>query len=156
MIDRLKQINRTLLELITGILIFALLCQMIVLFIPISQKSFAIGFWTGIILACFCAVHMLRSLNKAFSCDEKTAARVMAGGYIIRYLVIGAILVLLYYTKIGHPLSCFLGVVGLKAGAYFQPVVHKAYNRIFHETDPVAEPISDDEISEEEQEVSEK
>ncbi len=153
MTDKLKQINRTLLELLTGLAVFAVTCQVAVLFVSIDQMKFLIGFWTGIALAVFSGFHMLRSLNRAFDCDEKAAARVMAGGYLLRYLVIGTLLVLLYLTDKGYPLACFLGVLGLKAGAYLQPLTHKFFNRLFHETDPIPQPLCEEneKVSETEQ-----
>ena len=95
----------------------------------------------GIVVALFSAVHMWHSLQRAFSLDEKGAAGVMARGYVVRYLVTGAMLAVLFYTKIGYPLAGFLGFLGLKAGAYLQPLTHKFYNFIFHETDPVPQAI---------------
>lgn len=144
MIDKLKQMNRTLLELLTGIAFFALACQIAALFPPMDQMRFAIGFWAGIILSFFSAVYIQQSLMKAFCCDEKSAAMLLAGGYILRYLVTGSILIFLFLSGIGYPLACFLGVLGLKAGAYLQPVTHKLYNRFFHETDPVPQPLCEE------------
>ncbi|MGN0431842.1 MAG: ATP synthase subunit I [Lachnospiraceae bacterium] len=152
MTDRLKKVDRALLELMTGIWVFALVCQLTGLFFPIDRIRYAVGLWSGIILALFSSVHMWRSLNKAFTRDEKGAVSIMAGGYILRYLLTGTVLVLLYYTGIGYPLACFLGILGLKAGAYLQPVSHKFYNAVFHETDPVAEPLAEtEEVSEDEE-----
>ena len=97
-----------------------------------------------IIWALLAAVHIWRSLNKAFSCDEKSAAKLIAGGYIIRYLAAAALLLLLYYSNAGYVLAGFLGVMGLKTGAYLQPVTHKFYNKMFHETDPVPQPLEEE------------
>lgn len=143
--ENLKKIDRTLLELLTGIVIYSVLCQLAGLFLPFSRIRFSVGLWLGIMVAVFSAIHMWRSLQKAFLCDEKSAARLLAGGYVVRYLITGAFLVLLFYTGVGYVLTGFLGVIGLKAGAYLQPVTHKFYNRMFHETDPVAEPLSEEE-----------
>lgn len=143
--ENLKKIDRTLLELLTGIVIYSVLCQLVGLFLPFSRTRFSVGLWLGIMVAVFSAIHMWRSLQKAFLCDEKSAARLLAGGYVVRYLITGAFLVLLFYTGVGYVLTGFLGVIGLKAGAYLQPVTHKFYNRMFHETDPVAEPLSEEE-----------
>lgn len=152
MTDSLKKVDRALLELVTGIWVFALVCQFVGLLFPMDRLKYTIGLWAGIILALFSAVHMWRSLNKAFTRDEKGAVSIMAGGYILRYLLTGVVLILLYYTGIGYPLAGFLGVLGLKAGAYLQPVSHKFYNFIFHETDPVAEPLLEtEEVSENEE-----
>ncbi len=143
--DRLKRLDRTLLELITGICVFGLACQSAALPFSINQVKFATGLWMGILIAFFSAVHMWRSLNKAFMCDEKSAARLLAGGYLMRYLITGVFLVVLFYTNAGYVLAGFLGVMGIKAGAYLQPVTHKFYNWIFHEKDPVPQPVSEEE-----------
>lgn len=145
MTDKLKKTDRALLELLSGIVAFGALCQLAGLFFPIHMLKYAVGLWGGIILALLASVHIWRSLNKAFSCDEKSAARLIAGGYIIRYLVTAAFLLFLFYTDIGYVLAGFLGVMGLKAGAYLQPVTHKFYNRLFHETDPIPQPLAEEE-----------
>lgn len=142
--NKLKKMDRTLLELLTGILLFGVLCQLFALPFPMRQDKYAIGLWVGILLAVTSAVHIFRSLNKAFLCDEKSAARLLAGGYLVRYLITGVFLVVLFYTDAGYVLAGFLGVMGLKTGAYLQPPVHKFYNWIFHETDPVPQPLTEE------------
>lgn len=146
MTDRLKRIDRTLLELWSGILVFAVVCQCVVLPFPVGKAGYTIGLWLGILVALFSAFHMWHSLNRAFECDEKTAARKVAGGYIIRYLMTAVCLLILFWADKGYTpvLACFLGVMGLKAGAFLQPFTHKFYNWIFHETDPVPQPISEE------------
>lgn len=144
MTEKLKKVDRTLLELLTGILIFGIICQAAGILFPIQKGKYAMGLWPGILLAGFCAFHMWRSLNKAFLCDAKSAARLMAGGYVVRYLFTGIFLLLLYFTDAGYVLAGFLGVMGLKAAAYLQPVTHKFYNWILHETDPIPQPISEE------------
>ena len=145
MTDKLKKADRALLELVTGILVFALIAQLTGLLFPINKMMYSAGLWMGIAVALFSAIHMWHSLQKAFSLDEKGAAGVMAWGYVLRYLITGAMLILLFYTGIGYPLAGFLGILGLKAGAYLQPLTHKFYNFIFHETDPVPQPFVDEE-----------
>ena len=143
--SKLKRIDRTLLELLTGILIFAVLCQLIGLPFSIHLGKYAIGLWVGTALAVFSAIHMFRSLCKAFECDENTAKRLVAGGYVIRYLVTLVVIGALFYTDTGYVLSGLLGYLGLKAAAYMQPFIHKFYNWLFHETDPIPEPLIEDE-----------
>ena len=152
MIDRLKKCDRALLELATGILLFAVVAQLVGIWFPIDKRMYAVGLWIGIVVALFSAFHMWRSLQRAFTLDEKGAAGVMARGYIIRYLMVAVLLIVLFLTNAGYPLAGFFGVMGLKAGAYLQPLTHKFYNYIFHETDPVAQPITEEEpgIQEEE------
>ena len=141
MLDKLRKLDRTMLELETGILVSAIFCQLVGLMFPMSQERYAVGLWSGILLAGIAAFHMWHSLKKAFLCDEKSAAKIVAGGYIIRYLTAGVFLFVLFYTDAGYVLAGFLGVMGLKLGAYLQPLTHKFYNRIFHETDPIPQPL---------------
>ncbi len=145
MTDKLKRLDRALLELLTGIAVFGIVSQLAGLLFPIDRVKYAVGLWGGILLAFFSAIHMWRSLNKAFMCDEKSAARLLAGGYIIRYLIVAVFLVLIFYTDTGYPLAGFLGVMGLKAAAYLQPLTHKFYNWVFQETDPVPQPLAEEE-----------
>lgn len=145
MTDKLKRLDRALLELLTGIAVFGIVSQLAGLPFPIDRVKYAVGLWGGILLAFLSAIHMWRSLNKAFMCDEKSAARLLAGGYIIRYLIVAVFLVLIFYTDTGYPLAGFLGVMGLKAAAYLQPLTHKFYNWFFQETDPVPQPLAEEE-----------
>lgn len=142
--NRLKKMDRTLLELLTGILFFSIIFQLVALFLPFDRIKSAVGLWPGVLIAFFFAIHMWRSLNKAFQCDEKSAARLMAGGYLIRYLIMAIFLVFLFLTNAGYILAGFLGVMTLKMSAFIQPVTHKFYNRVFHETDPVAMPLAEE------------
>lgn len=144
MTERLKKIDRAILELISGILIFTIFCQLAGLLLPVDRVKFAFGLWSGAMMACILAIHMWKALNKAMLCDEKTAVKIMSGGYLIRYFFTAAYLVFLFYTGVGYALVGFLGVMGLKAGAYLQPMIHKFYNRLFHETDPVPQPLEEE------------
>ncbi len=148
MINRLKKMDRTLLELITGILFFGIFGWLVTLALPFDRIKSAVGWWLGVMIAVFSAIQMWRSLNKAFLRDEKSAARLMAGGYLIRYLIVAVFLVFLFFTNAGYILAGFAGVMTLKMSAFLQPVTHKFYNRIFHETDPVAVPLSETEEAE--------
>lgn len=143
MVNRLKKMDRTLLELLTGILLFGIIGQLVVLLLPFDRVKGAVGWWPGVLIAFLSALHMFRSLNKAFQCDEKSAAKLVAGGYLIRYLIVAVFLVILFLTNAGYILAGFMGVMTLKMSAFLQPVTHKFYNRVFHETDPVAMPLPD-------------
>lgn len=135
MAEKLKKIDRTLLELLTGILISSIFCQAVMLLLPIDPIKSAVGLWMGVLIAFLSAIHMWRSLNKAFSYGEKQAARLLAGSYLVRYLIVAALLICLFLTNIGYVLTGFLGVMTLKVSAFLQPVTHKFYNKFFTETD---------------------
>lgn len=69
----LLKVNRTLFELETGILLFALACQVVIAFFP-QRGEWSRGLWIGILTACLCAFHMWYSLDKGLSLTEKGAA----------------------------------------------------------------------------------
>jgi len=48
------------------------------------------------------------------------------------------------YTGALDVLIVFLGYMSLKVTAYLQPITHKLYNLLFHETDPVPEPMPEE------------
>lgn len=145
MIKKIKQPEfRALLELMTGVLLFGLVCQLAGLIFPLNQGRYAAGLWIGILTALLNACLMLHSLNRAFQSSERQAAVAMAGGYVVRYLLVAAVLLAVYFLDAGYVLAVFLGVMGLKIGAYLQPLMHKCYNRLFHETDPVPQPLPEE------------
>ncbi len=127
--------DQSLIELMTGIgltgFVFWLLGFLFPFWIKdMSLLKYAVGLWTGVLVAEFSAFHMWQSLQKAFLYDEKGAGRVMASGYIVRYLITGVFLVGLYYSGWGYILAGFLGVMCLKFAAYEQPLIHKLLNFI--------------------------
>ena len=83
---RITQINRTLFELETGILIFGVVCQLLILLIG-NRPGYSLGLWIGIVTAMIGACHMWWSLDRALDLPEKAAVRSMSTHNIIRYLV---------------------------------------------------------------------
>lgn len=87
--------------------------------------------WLGILVAGGFSVHMWRSLNKAFGCEESQASRMLATGYVVRYLLAAVFLLAVYYVGKGYILAAFLGLMGMKTGAYLQPFSHKILEKIY-------------------------
>ena len=147
--------ERSLLELLTGILVsggvFGL-AGLLFLFWGkgVSIAKYETGLWMGVVLSLILAILMWRSLNKAFCLSEKDAAKVMVGSYLTRYIITGVFLVALHYSGKGYILAGFLGIMSIKTGAYLQPLLHRFYNFIFHETDPVPMPLTEEETGSEE------
>lgn len=157
MIRRLKEIDRILLEMHTGMILFGLLCQIGVLLFSKEKGIHSLSLWFGIILAAASSIHMAKTLDKALPHSEN-AAKIITGGYIIRYVAVALIFILLSLTGKLNPLLAFLGYMSLKVTAYLQPITHKYYNKLFHETDPVPkampEDFSEEEDSREKEELS--
>lgn len=140
--------NRALLELETGILLYAVLGQIIILLFTKERLNITIGWWAGIATALFWAWHMWRSLDKALDFSEGDAVKKVRFAAVIRYLVSCAVVLALAMTEAGNFLAGIFGIFVLKVSAYSQPLTHKFYNKIFHEQDPVPEPLPEEEFFE--------
>ncbi len=125
MLRNLWKENETLRELICGILISGAFLQVLLALAFPPRLYRAIGLWSGLLCGCLMAVHMARSLEIAVELDEKSAAGYLRKTSILRYLCVCVILVAVALSGIGDPISFVLGTLGLKTGAYLQPVVHR-------------------------------
>lgn len=141
--DRLKRMNRTLLEMHLGMLFFGLVCQLAGMFFVQEQGYYAISLWFGIAFALAGSVHMCRTLDRALRCG-KDAPGIVTRGYLFRYAVVAAVLIVFSMTGALNPLVFFLGYMSLKVTAYLQPITHKLCNGLFGETDPVPEPLAEE------------
>lgn len=127
-----EKVNRTLFELEVGILIFGVVCQLFVFFVK-DKAGYSIGLWIGVVTALLAAVHMWWSLDKGLDYGEKAAVGFLTRQNIFRYLGIILVFVVICVTQAGNPLSAFLGIMGLKAGAYLQPLTKKISRCIYGE-----------------------
>lgn len=75
MINTLKKINRTVLEMDLGILFLGVSAQIIGAFIAKDEAMYAKSLWFGILLALVSTYHMYRSLDRALDQPEKTATK---------------------------------------------------------------------------------
>jgi len=139
----IEKVNRTLFELEIGIMIFGLLCQIFV-FLPKDKLGYSIGLWIGIMTAVLAAFHMWYTLDKGLDFDEKSAIGYLGRQNVIRYIAIVAIMIMVAVSGIGNPLAVFLGIMGLKASAYMQPVTKKVSKLLYGEEilpEMIEEPI---------------
>ncbi len=127
-----EKMNRTLFELEMGILIFGVVCQLFVCLVK-DKAGYSIGLWIGIVTALLAAFHMWWSIDRGLEFGEKSAVNYLTRHNMIRYAAIIIIIVIVAMTEIGNPLSAFLGIMGLKAGAYLQPVTKKISRCIYGE-----------------------
>ncbi len=123
-----ESMDRTLKELMTGILLFGLVCLVAgVWFVP-SPLKYIWGILTGLVLALSAAWHMHWSIcrNMDLNAGNDSAANAYAvKNSMIRYGVILVVFLAVCLTDFAYPLAVFLGIMGLKAGAYLQPFTHK-------------------------------
>jgi uncharacterized membrane protein YidH (DUF202 family) len=121
--------KRTLTELLAGIVLSGIVFEVIGLIFVKDKLSHFIGMLIGIFIALAMATHMAFSLNDALDWDEENAKKAIWKSYLIRYIAVAVCMGLVAYFKIGDIISCFCGIMSLKAAAYLQPHLHRFVNK---------------------------
>ena len=98
---------------------------------------------------------MARTLDRALP-QGANASRTITMGYLIRYVAVAIVFAVIFLEGTLNPVIVFLGYMSLKVTAYLQPITHKLYNRLFHETDPVPQDMPEEETVSEEETASER
>jgi len=143
MLEKIKAINRALLELELGIMALGILGMILVSFLVGTFPWNVLSMLLGTVLAMAGAYHMYIVLDRALDMGDKAQSKMVAGS-IIRYTVLIVILLLVIRSELLDPMITFVGVMFLKVASYLQPFTHKFCNAVFHETDPVAMPLEED------------
>ena len=123
-----EKMDETLKELMTGILLFELVCLMVGIWFVNSAMKYIVGLLIGFVLAEAAAWHMYRAIcrNMELNAGSQGAANAYAvKNSMIRYAVILVVFLAVCLTDFAYPLAVFLGLMGLKAGAYLQPFTRK-------------------------------
>ncbi|MBQ6888752.1 MAG: hypothetical protein IJN54_14725 [Lachnospiraceae bacterium] len=134
--EKIADVNKTLLELLAGIFIYGIICQVVGFVLVEDRFSYSTGLWIGIITAIAAAIHIWKSLDRALDFDEGTAGKKMQAQSVIRYVIIVIIMGLTMINGVTNPLAAFLGIMGLKVAAYLQPFTHKLLIRFFRGKKP--------------------
>jgi magnesium-transporting ATPase (P-type) len=137
--SRLKRINKSLPGLLLGIVVFAVVCQIIGLFFVDDKADYSIGLWIGVLTAIFMVFHMAISLNSSVELGEKGARSAATRHNLFRYLVVVFVMLILMLTKTGNPLAAFLGIMGLKVSAYLQPLLSRLNHHVQFSQDGTVE-----------------
>lgn len=121
--------KRTLLELLAGIVLWGMIFEIIGIIFVKDRVFHSIGMGLGVLIALAMAVHMAFSLNSALDWDEEAAKHSLWKSYMFRYIAVAIALGFVAYFGVGNLLSCFAGIMTLKASAYLQPKLHKFLNK---------------------------
>ena len=143
-LEKVKALNRALLELILGILFLGVISQIAGLFMTGEPLKFSVALWLGIAAAIGSAVHMYVSLDRALSLGAGAYGAATKSA-MIRYFAWALFLGLIMVTGVLNPIHAFMGLLTLKVAAYLQPFTHKFCNFIFRETDPIPQAMAEEE-----------
>ena len=133
--------SETLTEMLCGEAIWSLLWAAGILIFSKDRLHAIAGLAIGTALALFYTVNLYMSVEGSLDFDEKGAIAYTRKKYLIRYLVVCAVFVVTALTGIGSIFTCFAGIMGIKLGAYLQPLVRRY---IFKRIDPPGEPMPDE------------
>lgn len=121
----MQETKQTLYELLAGVVLCFLLFLLGNIFVS-NRLAYTLGLLLGNTIAGIMSVHMYRSLEQAMLYDEKTAAKKVQKGTVLRYVILlaglAAALLLPEYISI---IGVALGVLSLKFSAFLQPLTHK-------------------------------
>ena len=120
-----KSDNGIVKEMIAIILCYGLLLQVALIFLMNRKLYGSVGFWIGIMLAVFMLVYMYRILSISIGGEPKAVEKYVLRHSIIRYVTVVAVYGIVIFAHLGNPLTCFIGVLGLKVAAYLQPHLHR-------------------------------
>lgn len=147
---KITGINRTLFELETGILLFGLVCQLVVLLLR-DVAACSIGLWIGVITAALGAFHMWWSLDRALDLAERGAVKQMTLHNLLRYLAYVLVVALTAISGIANPIAVFVGLMGLKVSAYLHFLTKKISTAVYGGemvSLPVEEPLPEGALTE--------
>lgn len=127
----LKRLNDALPGLVLGIIFYGIAIELVGVWFVSDKLRFTSGLMIGIVTAISMAIHMAVVLLDAvdFAGAEKAKRRIIAKS-ILRYVVVVVIFLVMMIFHLGSLFSAFLGVMGLKASAYMQPLMHKAFMKM--------------------------
>ena len=120
--------DETLKELLVGILLFEIVAILTGVWFVDAPVKYVLGILAGMLLAMFSAVHMQWSIsrNLEYNMGNESGANAYSVKHsMIRYAVILIVFLVFCLTDVAYPLAVFLGIMGLKVGAYLQPFTHK-------------------------------
>ena len=102
MIETARKMNRTLLEMHIGMVFFGLVCQAVGALIVSDQREYALSLWFGVAFAVAGSIHMCRTLDRALLCGSD-ASGIVTRGYLFRYFLVAAVLVVIAVTGVIKP-----------------------------------------------------
>lgn len=110
-------------DLVLGVLAWIFLPRFSYPLIPVL-----VGLLAGCIGAVLMLIHMAVTTERALeSRDESYASRTTIAGSMIRKIVLVAALLFCWRFFQADLLAMVIGAMGLKAGAYLQPLIHKTF-----------------------------
>lgn len=123
--------NKTLQELLIGIAVFGIIAEILICVFTKEKFYNSLGLIVGIVISLICAVHMAWGIEIAVMLDEKSSIAITRKYTVIRYLIMCVALAVIGVTDVASPVTLIFGFLGLKMGAYLNPIIHMIIIKIF-------------------------
>lgn len=122
-----KETKNLVLEVSFGIVVFTVAAMLVTLaFYP--DRAVFLGLLLGMFLALAMFLSMAVVLEGSMRTDDPgTVQKRSVISAVVRYVALIVILVtvIVRFSDVFNPVAVVIGVLGLKAGAYLQPVIHR-------------------------------
>ena len=124
---RVLRENRTLQEMLIGILISGIVLGIIGVIFSDRDIYCLMGLGIGMLGAAFMGTHMAYTIEDAVLLSENDATAYIRKMTYIRYAVACVLMIVVGITDIASPVMCIFGLLLLKAGAYMAPLIHRLF-----------------------------
>lgn len=123
-----QKVKRTIFEMLLGVGIYTVILEAAGLLLTRGPKApVVLGTLLGAVLAAAMTMHMGNTLDISMDMGEEGAKRKIVVSYLIRWILAVVVFVVAYFSGFFNMLAVFFGLLGLKAGAYLQPLIHKVF-----------------------------
>ncbi len=121
----MDKVKDTLIELFIGIGIYFVITEIVGLIFVENKLTYTAGLLLGVVGAALLATHMYVTLNKGLDMEKDAATKYIKSNSFLRLAIM--LLILLVGRAITHIsfLAVIIGLLGLKIGAFMQPLVNK-------------------------------
>ena len=134
----LRRLNDALPGLVAGSVFYGTAVELLGVWFVKDKIAFSIGLWFGIAVAIGMAINLASVLWDSVTLgDTKNASRRIIAKSILRYLVVVVLFFIFAYFQIGNLIAAIFGLLGLKIGAYIQPVLEKVKAKLKHKQEEV-------------------
>lgn len=127
----IKEDKHITLEIAAGIVVFTAAAMILACFIRPGFSVFA-GLFLGMILSLVMFLTMAAVLKLCIKTRNQRFTTIFSiTSSMSRYLVLLAIVAVVVkrYSEVFHPFALIIGIFGIKAGTFLQPLIHKGFER---------------------------
>lgn len=121
----MKEIKRTILELLTGMVLYTVLICIVGCFLVDNKLSFILGVLYGAICSAIMIFHMYYTLNISLEMEPEAAEKREKGMIALRLVIMGVALAIGFFlADTFNTIGVILGILGLKISVYLQLIFH--------------------------------